>query len=105
MRNRIRIYFSSIQCNSIHSVIAHSFSFIFYSFTQFSGAVIKAGSGGLITDASGKVWTITSGGQVAINGVTNTTSANILLLIDAQNLIWQQVPPLIPSPPPYPDLF
>jgi hypothetical protein len=73
------------------SYLTQHLTHYYHSLTCLSGTVVKAGAGGSITDASGDVWTITSGGQVAINGVTNTTSANILLLIDAKNLIWTQV--------------
>ena len=37
--------------------------------TSPSGTVVMAGSGGSIQDASGNVWSITSGAQVAVNGI------------------------------------
>ena len=43
-----------------------------------------------ITDASGNKWTITSGGQVAINGTADTTTANVIELAYVNGTIWQQ---------------
>jgi endoglucanase len=52
--------------------------------------VIKAnGAGGLI-DASGNKWTITPNGQVAVNGVADTTTANVTELVYVNGEIWQE---------------
>jgi hypothetical protein len=52
--------------------------------------VVLAGSTAGITDANGNVWTITAGGQVAINGVTDTATATVAQLAYVNGTIWQQ---------------
>ena len=42
--------------------------------------VVLAGSTAAITDASGNKWTITSGGQVAINGVVDPVTSGVIEL-------------------------
>jgi hypothetical protein len=42
-----------------------------------------------ITDASGNKWTITSAGQVAINGVADTATGGVVALAYEKGLIWQ----------------
>lgn len=48
------------------------------------------GSSGTITDAAGDVWSITSTGQVAVNGVTDQTTANVLELAYVNGEVWQK---------------
>lgn len=55
-----------------------------------SGTSIVAGSTAALTDASGNQWTITASGQVAVNGVTDTTTANVTELAYVSGLIWQK---------------
>ncbi|MGE0222992.1 MAG: glycosyl hydrolase [Acetobacteraceae bacterium] len=52
--------------------------------------VIVAGSGDAIIDASGNAWTITANGQVAVNGVTDQTTARVVTLAYEDGLIWQE---------------
>ena len=52
--------------------------------------VVKAGSTAAITDASGNAWTITSGGQVAVNGVTDALTSNVTELAYVNGAIWQE---------------
>ncbi|MDR3539253.1 MAG: hypothetical protein P4L71_22380 [Acetobacteraceae bacterium] len=63
-----------------------------------------------ITDAQGNVWTITAGGQVAVNGVVDPTTANVTHLAYANGLVWQEntqdlwwskTSPAAPWSPPY----
>jgi hypothetical protein len=51
---------------------------------------VLAGSVAAITDASGNTWTITAGGQVAVNGVADTTTANVTELAYVNNEVWQE---------------
>lgn len=43
-----------------------------------------------ITDAAGNVWTITLGGQVAVNGVVDPTTARVTALAYENGVIWQE---------------
>jgi Cellulase (glycosyl hydrolase family 5) len=52
--------------------------------------VVKAGSTAAITDASGNLWTITSGGQVAVNGAADTTTANVVEIAYVNGVVWQE---------------
>jgi hypothetical protein len=52
--------------------------------------VVTAGSTAAITDASGNVWTITSGGQVAVNGTADTTTSYVIELAYVNGVIWQE---------------
>ncbi len=52
--------------------------------------VVLAGSSAAITDASGNAWTITSGGQVAVNGTADATTANVTELAYVNGTIWQE---------------
>ncbi|HBK05049.1 MAG TPA: hypothetical protein DDZ81_04210 [Acetobacteraceae bacterium] len=52
--------------------------------------MVLAGSVASITDASGNQWTITAGGQVAVNGTTDTTTANVTELAYVNGSIWQE---------------
>ncbi len=47
-------------------------------------------AGGWITDADDDHWSITSGGQVAINGVTDQSTTNVVALAYEKGLIWQE---------------
>jgi hypothetical protein len=48
------------------------------------------GYGQSITDAQGHVWTITAGGQVAVNGVPDPKTANVTHLAYANGVVWQE---------------
>nr|WP_294529814.1 hypothetical protein [uncultured Rhodopila sp.] len=52
--------------------------------------VVPAGSKAAITDVSGHEWTITAGGQVAVNGVADTATANVIELAYVNGTIWQE---------------
>jgi endoglucanase len=52
--------------------------------------VLKPNTGGAIVDASGNKWTITGTGQVAVNGVVDTTTARVTELAWVNNKIWQE---------------
>jgi hypothetical protein len=51
---------------------------------------VALGSNAAITDASGNQWTIASTGQVAVNGVGDTTTANVVQLAYVNGTIWQE---------------
>jgi hypothetical protein len=51
---------------------------------------VKAGSTGAIVDASGNAWSITSTNQVAVNGVADSTTANVTELAFVNGTIWQE---------------
>ncbi|HEY0182037.1 MAG TPA: hypothetical protein VGC09_04445 [Rhodopila sp.] len=48
------------------------------------------GTHGAITDAAGNKWTITRGGQVAVNGRADPTTANVIELAYVNGMIWQE---------------
>ncbi|HYZ20876.1 MAG TPA: hypothetical protein VE690_01850, partial [Rhodopila sp.] len=52
--------------------------------------VVLAGSTAAITDAGGNQWTITNGGQVAVNGVTDTTTGRVIELAYVNGTVWQE---------------
>ncbi|HEY0182199.1 MAG TPA: hypothetical protein VGC09_05270, partial [Rhodopila sp.] len=52
--------------------------------------VLNLGSTAAIVDASGNKWTITSSGLVAVNGIADTTTANVKELAYVDNTIWQE---------------
>ena len=52
--------------------------------------MVLAGSTDAIIDASGNVWTITSTGQIAVNGVADTTTANVTELAYVAKVVWQE---------------
>jgi hypothetical protein len=52
--------------------------------------IVLPGSSGAILDASGNKWTITAGGQVAINGKADTTTAKVGELAYVNGKSWQQ---------------
>ena len=52
--------------------------------------MVLADSTAAITDASGNKWTITSTGQVAVNGVADTTTANVTELAYVNKGVWQE---------------
>ena len=54
------------------------------------GTVVNAGSSAAIVDASGNTWTITSGGQVAVNGTADATTANVVEIANVNGTIWQE---------------
>ncbi len=43
-----------------------------------------------ITDANGDRWTITAGGQVAVNGVADPTTARVIALVYENGKVWQE---------------
>ena len=51
---------------------------------------VVTGTASAITDASGNKWTITSGGQVAINGTADTTTSGVIELAYVNGTIWQE---------------
>ena len=55
-----------------------------------NNTIIPAGSIAAITDASGNQWTITAGGQVAVNGVADATTNGVIELAYENGLIWQE---------------
>jgi hypothetical protein len=55
-----------------------------------NNTVVLAGSPDAITDANGNKWTITSSGQIAVNGVTDTMTASVKELAFVNNVIWQE---------------
>jgi hypothetical protein len=52
--------------------------------------MVLAGATTAITDATGNKWTITSTGQVAVNGVADTTTANVQELAYVNKAVWQE---------------
>jgi beta-glucanase (GH16 family) len=52
--------------------------------------VVKAGSTAAIIDVSGNKWTITSGGQVAVNGTPDAITSNVTELAYVNGTIWQE---------------
>jgi hypothetical protein len=52
--------------------------------------MVLAGSTSAIVDASGNKWTITSSGQVAVNGTADTTTANVTELAYVNKQVWQE---------------
>ena len=46
--------------------------------------------GPAITDASGNSWTLTAGGQVAVNGVADTTTSGVIELAFVSGDVWQE---------------
>jgi hypothetical protein len=46
--------------------------------------------GPVIHDASLEAFTLTSGGQVAVNGVVDTTTSQVILLIYFNHLVYQE---------------
>ncbi|HYZ24317.1 MAG TPA: hypothetical protein VE690_19360 [Rhodopila sp.] len=51
---------------------------------------MTAGSSAAITDASGNQWTITNGGQVAVNGSADTATAHVAELAYVNGEVWQE---------------
>ncbi len=51
---------------------------------------LKLGSTAGIIDASGNKWTLTTAGQVAVNGTVDTTTAGVIELAYVNNQIWQE---------------
>ena len=52
--------------------------------------MLIAGSTAAITDAGGDLWTISTGGQVAVNGTADPTTANVIKLAYVNGTIWQE---------------
>jgi hypothetical protein len=52
--------------------------------------VVKLGASAAIVDASNNKWTVTAGGQVAVNGATDTTTAHVTELAYVNGTIWQE---------------
>nr|WP_294525521.1 cellulase family glycosylhydrolase [uncultured Rhodopila sp.] len=52
--------------------------------------VVQAGSSGTITDAGGNAWSIDSAGQVALNGVADTSTWNVTELAYVNGTIWSE---------------
>ena len=52
--------------------------------------VVQAGSSAAITDANGNAWSIDSAGQVALNGVGDATTWNVIELAYVNGTIWSE---------------
>jgi hypothetical protein len=52
--------------------------------------VVKPGATTAITDASDNKWTITAGGQVAVNGTPDMTTAHVTELAYVNGTVWQE---------------
>ena len=55
-----------------------------------NNTVVKIGSTAAITDANSNKWTITAGGQVAVNGATDTTTSGVKELAYVNGTVWQE---------------
>lgn len=55
-----------------------------------NNTVVMAGSNAAITDTSGNKWTITASGQIAVNGVADTTTAAVKELAYVNGIVWQE---------------
>jgi len=55
-----------------------------------SGMAIFTGSTAAIVDAAGNAWTVTAGGQVAVNGVIDSMTAKVVELAYVKGIIWQE---------------
>jgi beta-glucanase (GH16 family) len=51
---------------------------------------VLAGSTAAITDASGNVWTVSSGGQIAVNGKVDSVTSGVTQLVYVNGTIWQE---------------
>ena len=58
--------------------------------TSSANDTVVTGTMGSIVDASGNTWTISSGGQVAVNGVADATTAGVVELAYVNGTIWQE---------------
>lgn len=45
---------------------------------------------GTLTDPNGRTWAVSSGGQVVINGVVDSTTSNVVILYYYQNALYQE---------------
>lgn len=52
--------------------------------------IVTSGSTAVITDAYGNTWGITSAGLVSLNGVADTTTANVVELAYVSGEVWQE---------------
>jgi hypothetical protein len=52
--------------------------------------VVLAGTSATVTDASGNKWTITASGQVAVNGIADTTTKGVTELAYVNKAVWQE---------------
>jgi len=52
--------------------------------------IITLAMGGTLVDSSGNQWTITSGGQAAENGVTDTGTNQVVEMAYVNGLVWQE---------------
>ena len=55
-----------------------------------SDTVITAPSTAAIIDAGGNSWTITSGGQIAVNGTVDTITSGVIELAYVNGAVWQE---------------
>jgi hypothetical protein len=55
-----------------------------------NNTVVMLGSTAAITDAGNNKWTITAGGQVAVNGQTDTTTGRVTELAYVNGEVWQE---------------
>lgn len=71
-----------------NAIVATSNSFIIQSVESANNLVVLAGSTTPVIDQTGEKFTITSGGQVAVNGVTDTGTANVTALAYVNHTVW-----------------
>ena len=55
-----------------------------------NGTMVLAGSTGAITDASGNQWTITAGGQIAVNGTVDAPTAKVVVIELLNGAVFQE---------------
>ena len=60
------------------------------TFIQSANNTVVTGTTSAITDASGNKWTITSGGQVAVNGTADPKTASVKELAYVNGTVWQE---------------
>jgi hypothetical protein len=66
-----------------------SASFTVASPASPSGTVVKLGSTAALTDAVGNLWTLSSGGVIAVNGAPDTTTHLVSQIAYVGGLVWQ----------------
>jgi hypothetical protein len=58
--------------------------------TSANDTQVAIGSTSAIIDSAGNQWTITSGGQIAVNGTVDATTGRVILLAYENSVIWQE---------------
>ncbi len=59
-------------------------------YASWNNTTVFVDLGAGITDASANVWTITAGGQVAVNGIADPLTGNVLALAYVNGVVWQR---------------